>query len=105
MENLKSKDALRILAEEIQELRNTSYLELRSLDWIKEAWHPGSKISVFKLTSALFCLFLVIGLLGEGSGESLFSGIIILLITLLNLAVSGMDSYLKREEIYRKTDR
>lgn len=105
MVSLRSQDALRILAEEIRELRDTSYLELKNLTWIKEAWHPGSKISGFKLTSALFCLIIMVGLLGEGSGESLFSGLIVLLITILNLAVSGMDSYLKREEIYRKTDR
>ena len=102
---MESRTALKVLAEEIAGLRSKVYGELNHKDWIKEAWSPGSKLSVFKITSAVFCLLICLGLLGEGSLESLVSGLFVLLITLLNLVISGLDSYLRREEIFRRTDR
>ena len=45
------------------------------------------------------------GLVGEGSVENLITGVCILLITILNIFISGFDSYLRREEIFRRTQR
>jgi len=102
---MKSGEALNTLAEEIVELKEKCYQNLKHTDWMREAWLPGSQLTVFKATSAGFCLLLCVGLVGEGSVENLITGVCILLITILNMFISGFDSYLRREEIFRRTQR
>ena len=102
---MESTTALKLLAEEIDNLKTKCYSNLRTIDWMLEAWHPGSKLSTFKATSALFCLVLGLALLAESSVENLICGLIIILLAVLNLAVTGLDSFLRKEEIYRRTDR
>ena len=93
------------LAKEIRRVQSERYNGLGCRQWVTEAWHPGSKLSVFKLTSVAFCLMACLGLVAEGTSESLVSGLFVLLITVVNILVSGFDSFLRKEEIYRRTDR
>ena len=50
-------------------------------------------------------LVLSILLLCDGSGSSFTAGLLLLLVTAVNIGVTGLDGYLKHQEIFRRTDR
>ena len=95
-------DEIRILKERVRKDEHDWFVLMR------KAWHPGhpgSRLSLFKLSSASFCLVLCLGLLAEGSAACVTAGVAVLLVACSNLVITGLDAYLRREEIFRRVDR
>ncbi len=59
----------------------------------------------FQASTVAVSILLSILLLCDGSGDSFTAGILILLMTGLNLAITGLDGYLREQEIFKRTDR
>eukprot|EP00088_Acartia_fossae_P036602 TRINITY_DN3780_c0_g1_i10.p1 TRINITY_DN3780_c0_g1~~TRINITY_DN3780_c0_g1_i10.p1 ORF type:complete len:1258 (-),score=324.01 TRINITY_DN3780_c0_g1_i10:602-4375(-) len=104
---MKSREALRRLADEVRAVRDREYaLAARNrLNWLYATWHPTSRLAILKASSVGVCVVLAILLLCDGGGDTVTAGLVILVMTMLNLAVTGLDGFLREHEIYRRTDR
>jgi hypothetical protein len=61
---MESSAALNRLADEISSLRDACWQRRSCRGWLREAWHPASRLAVFPASSFLFCLLLFLSFLG-----------------------------------------
>ena len=102
---LSSKEALSILHDQLLSTLDKCNQKRSVLMWMREAWLPGSCRSLFRLTSLVYSILLVLALIAtRNSFPELVSASIMLTLTILNLALSGWESQRRRVEIFRKAE-
>ena len=103
---LTSQEALSLLASQVKLTVSTCSSKNSALSWMSEAWLPGSIRSLFRLTSTAFCLLLSLALLANrNSYPEMVSAVVVLLMVVVNLVLSGWESYQRSVEVYRRGER
>ena len=90
------------LSETVKECR-----ERRSqCGWVREAWWPGSQRSLFRVTSLLYSLLLILALTATTSDlPGLGSALILLVLTAVSLVLSGWESYQASVEVFKRAEK
>ena len=102
---LRSKEALLLLYEQLLSTLDRCNQERSVLAWMREAWMPGSCRSLFRLTSLVYSILLVLALVAtRNSFPALVSASIMITLTILNLALSGWESQRRSVEIFRRAE-
>ena len=102
---LRSKEALSILYEQMLSTLVKCNQKRSVLAWMREAWLPGSCRSLFRLTSLIYSILLVLALTAtRNSFPELVSASIMLTLTIINLALSGWESQRRSVEIFRRAE-
>ena len=102
---LGSKAALQMLYEQLLSTLDKCNQRRSVLVWMREAWLPGSCRSLFRLTSLVYSILLVLALVAtRNSFPELVSAFIMLTLTILNLALSGWESQRRSVEIFRRAE-
>ena len=100
---LGSKEALTKLHTELVDTVKQCESRKSALKWMMEAWLPSSVRSLFRLTSLTFSLVLVLALVATSdSHPELVSAGVMLVLTCLNLVLSGWESYQRSVEMYKR---
>jgi len=98
-----------VLLQELESCLASCDASRNTLSWLKEALHPGSQLSLFRVTSATFSLAQALALTFAYSitGESslLVATAVILLLIAVNLVLTCWESYLRSVEIYARARR
>ena len=103
---LTSQEALSLLGSQVKLTLLTCSSKNSALSWMSEAWLPGSIRSLFRLTSTAFCLLLILALLANrNSYPEMVSAVVVLLMVVVNLVLSGWESYQRSVEVYRRGER
>ena len=102
---LGSKEALLLLYEQLLSTLERCNQERSTLVWMREAWLPGSCRSLFRLTSLVYSILLVLALAAtRNSFPELVSATIMLSLTILNLILSGWESQRRSVEIFKRAE-
>jgi len=103
---LTSQEALSLLSSQVRYTLSTCSAKSSALKWMSEAWLPGSTLSLFRLTSMVFCMLLSLALLAtRNSYPEMVSAMVVLMLVVTNLMLSGWESYQRSVEVYRRGER
>ena len=73
--------------------------------WLSAAWWPGSPRSLFRVTSLVTSILLILALTATSSDlPNLGSAVIMLGLTAASLMLSGWESYQRSVEVYKRAD-
>ena len=105
VKGLGSQEALKKLHSELIATVAKCKSERSHLKWMKEAWLPSSVRSLFRVTSLIFSVVLALALIAtRNSYPELVSACVILLLTCLNLVLSGWESFQRSVEMFKRAE-
>ena len=105
VKGLEPRDALHILHRELSSALARCHQRRSPLTWMKEAWLPGSARSLFRITSLVYTLLLVLALIAtRNSSPELVSAAVMLVLMTLNLFLSGWESYQRSVEMFKRAE-
>jgi len=102
---MRSRDALRQLASQVKKVRDREYGRKQPWIWMHACWHPTSRLAILKAPTIGLCVILGIFLILDAEADSVLAGLVILCTTMLNIIITGLDAFLREQEIFKRTDR
>lgn len=104
-----TSSALSVLLKELETCLSSCDAKRSTLTWLKEALHPASQVSLFRVTSATFslaqALALILAYCITGESSLLLATLVILLLTGFNLLLTCWESYLRSVEMFARAGR
>ena len=103
---LTSEAGLARLHQDLKETVRECRERRRHYSWVRAAWWPGSPRSLFRVTSLVTSMLLILALIASSSDlPNLGSAVIMLGLTVASLMLSGWESYQRSVEVYKRADR
>ena len=91
---LTSEAGLARLHQDLKETVRECRERRRHYSWVRAAWWPGSPRSLFRVTSLVTSMLLILALIASSSDlPNLGSAVIMLGLTVASLMLSGWESY------------
>ena len=104
MKGLTSKEALETLESELS--LTLDKCRSNKSSWVWDAWWPSSPLSLFRITSVVFSTLMILALTGSSQSTwvDLSTAVVMILLTLVNLVVSGWESYQRSVEVMKRAE-
>ena len=103
---LSSREALSSLHLSLSETVRECRERRSQCGWVRDAWWPGCQRSLFRVTSLLYSLLLILALTATTSDlPGLGSALILLVLTVASLVLSGWESYQRSAEVFKRAEK